>query len=148
MPTPPVRLCSRRRYPGVQVAPSLEKLVQEVDAVWLGDASGTGSDHFDLVAPALEKGLPTFCDKPIGGTVAKTRQIIELAKKHRAPLMSSSLFRHQWGTAEALRMKESGEFGSVQFVQASQAGGWTLPTLVHLWPASRLDGGNLVRTGR
>jgi len=115
-------------YQGVQVAPTLEKLVQEVDAVWLGDASGTGSDHLDLVAPALEKGLPTFCDKPIGGTVAKTRQILDLAKKHRAPLMSSSLFRHQWGTEEALRMRAGGEFGSLQFVQASQAGGWTLPS--------------------
>jgi predicted dehydrogenase len=115
-------------YQGVQVAPSLEKLVQEVDAIWLGDASGTGSDHFDLVAPGLEKGLPTFCDKPIGGTVAKTRQIIELAQKHKAPLMSSSLFRHQWGTDEALRMKAGGEFGSLQFVQASQAGGWSLPS--------------------
>jgi len=114
-------------FPGVQVADSLEKLVQEVDAVWLGDASGTGSDHFDLIAPALEKGLPCFVDKPIGKTVAGTRQILELAKKHNAKLMSSSLFRHQWGTAEALRLKNSKEFGELQFVQACQAGGWTLP---------------------
>ena len=43
-------------FPGVQVATSLEKMVNEVDAVWLGDASGTGDDHFDLIAPALAKG--------------------------------------------------------------------------------------------
>ena len=43
-------------------------MVEQVDAVWLGDASGFGEDHFDLVAPGLRKGLPTFCDKPIGGT--------------------------------------------------------------------------------
>ena len=61
-------------YTGVEVATSLEQLVKEVDAVWLGDASGTGSDHFDLIAPALERGLPTFCDKPIGKTVAGTRR--------------------------------------------------------------------------
>ena len=85
-------------FPGVEVAASVEQMVKEVDAVWLGDASGTGSDHFDLIAPALERGLPTFCDKPIGRTVAGTRAILELAKKHDAPLMSSSLFRHQWGT--------------------------------------------------
>ena len=112
-------------YPGVVVAPSVEQMVQEVDAVWLGDASGTGSDHLELIAPALEKGLPTFCDKPIGGSVARTRQILELAEKHKAPLMSSSLFRHQWGTAEALRMKESGEHGPLQFVLASQGGGYS-----------------------
>jgi hypothetical protein len=40
------------------------------------DASGYGrEDHFDLVAPGLAKGLPTFCDKPIGGT-AGTRKIL------------------------------------------------------------------------
>lgn len=115
-------------FPGVVVADSLEKMVQEVDAVWLGDASGTGSDHFDLIAPALEKGLPCFVDKPIGKTVDGTRKILELAKKHNAKLMSSSLFRHQWGTAEALRLKNSKEFGELQFTQACQAGGWTLPS--------------------
>ncbi|MBC7819027.1 MAG: hypothetical protein IAG10_19230, partial [Planctomycetaceae bacterium] len=45
--------------------------------------------------------------------------------KHKAPLMSSSLFRHQWGTEEALRMKASGEFGPIQYVIASQAGGYS-----------------------
>src|SRR5262249_22256273 len=71
-------------FPGVAVAPSLEKMVEEVAAVWLGDASGFGDDHFDLVAPGLARGLPTFCDKPIGGSVAGTRKILELARKHDA----------------------------------------------------------------
>jgi len=115
-------------FPGVQIAKSVEQMCKEVDAVWLGDASGTGHDHLELIAPALEAGLPTFCDKPIGKTVAGTRAILDLAKKHKAPLMSSSLFRHQWGTAEALRLRDSGEFGPLQYVIASQAGGWTLPS--------------------
>src|SRR6476646_8803291 len=74
-------------FPGVKVARSAEEVADSVDAVWMGDASGRGEDHFDLVAPALKKGLPTFCDKPIGGTVANTRKILELARKHGAPLM-------------------------------------------------------------
>jgi predicted dehydrogenase len=115
-------------FPGVAVAKSLEAMVKEVDAVWMGDASGRGEDHFDLVAPGLERGLPTFCDKPIGGTVAETRKILDFARKHKAPLMSSSLFRHQWGTEQALRMKESGEFGSLQYVVASQGGGYSHPS--------------------
>jgi predicted dehydrogenase len=114
-------------FPGVPVARSLDELARNSDAIWVGDASGRGEDHFELCAPGLEKGLPTFCDKPIGGTVAETRKILEFARKHNAPVMSSSLFRHQWGTEEALRMKRSGEFGPLQFVIASQAGGWTLP---------------------
>ena len=92
----------------MKVAKSLEELVEAVDAVWMGDASGKGDDHFDLVAPALKKGLPTFCDKPIGGTVAGTRKILDLAKKHGAPLMSSSLFRHEFGMEQALRLRDCG----------------------------------------
>jgi predicted dehydrogenase len=115
-------------FPGVQVARKLEDLVGAVDAVWMGDASGRGEDHYDLVAPGLEKGLPTFCDKPIGGTVAETRKILQLARKHKAPLMSSSLYRHQWGTEQSLRMKESGEFGPLQYVICSQGGGYSHPS--------------------
>ncbi|MBI3861578.1 MAG: Gfo/Idh/MocA family oxidoreductase [Planctomycetia bacterium] len=112
-------------FPGVRVAASLEQMVQEVDAVYLGDASGKGEDHFDLVAPGLARGLPTFCDKPIGGSVAGTRKILEFAQRHKAPLMSSSLFRHEWGMEEALRLRDSKELGDLQYVIASLGGGYS-----------------------
>jgi predicted dehydrogenase len=96
----------------------------------MGDASGRGEDHFDLVAPGLRKGLPTFCDKPIGGTVQNTRKILEFARAHKAPLMSSSLFRHQWGTEQALRMKDSGDFGPLHYVLACMHGGYG----PEIWP--------------
>jgi predicted dehydrogenase len=114
-------------FPGVQVARSVGEMVKEVDAVWMGDASGRGNDHYDLVAPGLERGLPTFCDKPIGGTVAGTRRILKLAEERKAPLMSSSLFRHEWGMEEALRLRDSGEHGPLQYVIASIGGGYSLP---------------------
>lgn len=113
-------------FPGVQVANSLEQMATEVDAIWLGDASGKGEDHFDLVAPGLSKGLPTFCDKPIGGSVAGTRQILDFARRHGAPLMSSSLFRHEFGMEEALRLRDAGQEGPLQYVIASQGGGFSL----------------------
>jgi predicted dehydrogenase len=112
-------------FPGVQVAQSVEEMIEQVDAVWLGDASGYGEDHFDLVAPGLRKGLPTFCDKPIGETPEGTRKILEFARQHQAPLMSSSLFRHEWGAEAAQRMRDSGEFGPIQFVIASVQGGYS-----------------------
>ena len=115
-------------FPGVQVARTLDELVKNSDAIWVGDASGRGEDHFELCAPGLAKGLPTFCDKPIGGTVAETRRMLDFAKKHNAPIMSSSLYRHQFGTEEALRMKASGEFGALQYVIASTGGGYSYPS--------------------
>ncbi|MDA0835061.1 MAG: Gfo/Idh/MocA family oxidoreductase [Planctomycetota bacterium] len=111
-------------FPGVQPAESIEQMIGDVDAIWLGDASGYGDDHFDLVAPGLEKGLPTFCDKPIGGTVSETRKILDFARSHETPIMSSSLFRHQWGMETALRMRDSGDFGPLQYVIASLMGGY------------------------
>lgn len=114
-----------KAFPGVQVVPSVAELVDQVDAIWLGDASGYGDDHFDLVAPGLRKGLPTFCDKPIGETPAGTRKILEFARQHKTPIMSSSLFRHEWGTEAALRMRDSGEFGPIEYMVASLQSGYT-----------------------
>jgi predicted dehydrogenase len=114
-----------KAFPGVRVARSVEDMAEQVDAVWLGDASGYGEDHFGLVAPGLRRGLPTFCDKPIGGTPAGTRKILNLARRHGAPLMSSSILRHEWGTAAALRMRDAGDFGTIRHVVASLQGGYT-----------------------
>ena len=112
-------------FPGVKAAKSLEELVDNVDAVWLGDASGYGDDHLALIAPALKRGLPTFCDKPIGETVAGTKAILDFAKKHKAPLMSSSLFRHEQGMEAAIRKRDSKEFGAIQYVIAAVQGGYS-----------------------
>ena len=112
-------------FQGVKPARSPADLADQVDAVWLGDASGFGEDHFDLIAPALQRGLPTFCDKPIGGSVAGTKKILEFARKYKAPLMSSSLFRHSAGTEAAIRKRESGEFGSIRYLIASVEAGYS-----------------------
>lgn len=122
---PKVAAMFAEAFPGVQVATSLERMAGEVDAIWLGDASGQGEDHFDLVAPGLARGLPTFCDKPIGGSVSGTRKIIDFAREHGAPLMSSSLFRHEFGMEEALRLRDAAQDGPLQYVIASLGGGFS-----------------------
>lgn len=52
-----------------------------------------------------------FCDKPIGGSVQGTRKILEFARKNQAPLMSSGLFRHEFGTEHALRLRDTADGG-------------------------------------
>ena len=39
--------------------------------------------------------------------------------------MSSSLFRHEFGMEHALRLRDAGEFGKLEYVIASMAGGYT-----------------------
>jgi predicted dehydrogenase len=111
-------------FPGVKAAKSPEDLASQVDAVWLGDASGYGEDHFDLIAPALQRGLPTFCDKPIGGSVDSTKKILDFARKHKAPIMSSSLFRHSMGTEAAIRKRDGNELGPIRHLVAAVQGGY------------------------
>jgi predicted dehydrogenase len=112
-------------FPGVKAAKSPEDLAEKVDAVWLGDASGFGDDHLALITPALKRGLPTFCDKPIGETAPGTKAILDLARAHQAPIMSSSLFRHEQGMEAALRKRDEGKFGSIRYVIAGVEGGYT-----------------------
>ncbi|MFT7642654.1 MAG: putative dehydrogenase [Pirellulaceae bacterium] len=135
-------------FPGVQVVTSLEKMCEEVDAVWMGDASGKGDDHFDLVAPGLTKGLPTFCDKPIGGTVAGTRKILEFARQHKTPLMSGSIFNYEWGMEAAQRLRDGGEFGEIEHVSAHlqsryQLDGWMIYGQHPVWTVMTLMGAGI-----
>ncbi len=132
-------------FPGVQVATTLDKMCGEVDAIWMGDASGKGDDHFDLVAPGLARGLPTFCDKPIGGTVAGTHKILEFARGHNAPIMSGSIFNWEWGMEAALRMKDSREFGEIEHVSARlhsryRLEGWMIYGQHPVWTVMTLMG--------
>src|SRR5439155_7922624 len=60
----------------------------------------------------------------IGGGPAGTRKILELARRHKAPLMSSSLFRHEQGTEAALRYRDDGKFGPIRYLVASVQGGY------------------------
>jgi predicted dehydrogenase len=113
-------------FPGVKPAKSLEEMAAEVDGIWVGDASGRGEDHFDLVAPGLARGLPTFCDKPIGGSVKGTQKILAFAEMHKAPIMSASLFRYEWGMEHALRLRDAKEFGPIEHVSARLYGRYNL----------------------
>lgn len=70
-----------------------EDVSDGVDLVFLADCNGDGSDHYQLAAPGIKKGVPTFIDKPFAETLQKARRIEALAAKHHAPVMSISLLQ-------------------------------------------------------
>ena len=95
-----------------------------------------------------ERGLPTFCDKPIGGSVAGTRKILEFAREHKAPIMSSSLFRHEWGMEAALRKRDARRVRPDPVRDRRRAGRVHARRLDGLRPAPGLDGGDAARARR
>ncbi|MFH0965422.1 MAG: Gfo/Idh/MocA family oxidoreductase [Planctomycetota bacterium] len=76
---------------GVQVCGSVEEMAEGIDAAFVGDCDGGGGDHLELAAPFLRRGIPTFVDKPFASTLRDAKEIVALAKRHRAPLYNSSI---------------------------------------------------------
>lgn len=70
---------------------SVGEMIEGIDAVFVADCDGCGSDHLKLAAPFLKKGIPTFVDKPFASTLKDARAIVALARKHKAPLYNSSI---------------------------------------------------------
>jgi len=66
-------------------------VANNIDAAFVADCDGGGSDHLALAAPFLKKGIPTFVDKPFASTFKDAKAIVSLAKRHRAPMYNSSI---------------------------------------------------------
>ncbi len=79
-----------------KVCETLEELTVDIDAAYLADSSspGEGSDHLELARPFLEKGIPTFVDKPFATTLDDAREIVRLAKANGTVVMSASILSH------------------------------------------------------
>lgn len=102
-----------------EVCDTPEQCTEGVDAVIIPD-DGSGCQYKYAVA-ALEKGLPTFVDKPLAMTAREAKQIARVAKDHNAPLMSASSLRFVPDIVALRDEVRSGAFGDVNL--ASVAGG-------------------------
>jgi predicted dehydrogenase len=76
-----------------KVCETFEEVSDEVDLVLIADCNGDGSDHLKLAKPGIEKGVPTFIDKPLAYDMKDALALVELALKHDTPIMSLSILR-------------------------------------------------------
>lgn len=74
-----------------QVCGHVGEMAEDIDAVFIADCDGGGTDHLELARPFLERGIPTFVDKPFAATLNDARAIVALATEHEAPLYNSSI---------------------------------------------------------
>lgn len=74
-------------------------LFGKVDAVLI--ESVDGSVHRERATPFLERGIPTFVDKPFACSTEDARALVDLAARKHVPLMSSSSLRYAPEVVEA-----------------------------------------------
>ena len=98
---------------GVAIVDSVEKLVEQVDAVLL--ESVDGRRHLTEARPILEAGLPVYVDKPLAASYKDAAEIAALAEKTGAPIFSSSSLRYD---ANILALKSDPDLGAVQTCDA------------------------------
>lgn len=126
-----------------EVCDSPEQCSDDVDLVFISDCNWDGADHLELATPGLEKGIPTYVDKPFADTVANCRKMVELAKNRDIPIFSASILRFEpaW---EQFRNRLP-EIGDVNFATFSGYG--THPAgLVHTVSATQLMFGSGIST--
>lgn len=84
-------------------------LYDKIDAVFIEAVDG--SVHWERARPFLERGIPTYVDKPFACSLADAKAMIDLASMKHVPLMSSSSLRY---APEVVKAKSGeGEAGKV-----------------------------------
>ncbi|MFW5868225.1 MAG: Gfo/Idh/MocA family protein [Armatimonadota bacterium] len=94
------------------VCDSYEELAEDVDAGLIGEDGRF--DKLTYARPFLERGLPTYVDKPLALQADEAREIVTFAAKHDAPLMAGSGWRFCDG-ARHLR-EQMAEFGGARLL--------------------------------
>ncbi len=68
-----------------------EEMFKYIDAVFIADCDGNGSDHLHFAEPFLKQGIPVFIDKPFAAKLTDALSIVKLAEKHGVPIFNSSI---------------------------------------------------------
>ena len=87
----PKNLATLKGY-GIEILDDPADLFGKVDAVLV--ESVDGSVHLDRAMPFLQKGMPTYVDKPFACSLDDARALVKVAMEKHVPLMSSSSLRY------------------------------------------------------
>jgi myo-inositol 2-dehydrogenase/D-chiro-inositol 1-dehydrogenase len=99
---------------GGRVAPTPDEAMDAADAVVV--AASTDA-HAGLVRAAVERGLPTFCEKPLAFELSDTGALVELIEARGAIVQVGFQRRFDPAYREARRLVETGELGIVYLVR-------------------------------
>jgi myo-inositol 2-dehydrogenase/D-chiro-inositol 1-dehydrogenase len=95
---------------GGRAAPSLEAALDAADAVVIAAAT---TAHADLIQASADRGLATFCEKPLAEDIAATIEVARHVERSGIRFQLGFQRRFDAGYGEARRMIASGELGTL-----------------------------------
>jgi predicted dehydrogenase len=99
------------------------EMIGTIDGVLIIDDTGGGATHLDLARPFIEKGVPTFIDKPMTVNYEDAVTLFELAAQHNTLLTSSSALRFPVEFDEA-KQAELDAIGKISSIVSVGPGEW------------------------
>lgn len=107
------KLASRH---GAEAAPSVDELLDSVDAVVIASPTDT---HVDYLLRAAERGVPVFCEKPIALDLESTDRAIAAINETGIAVQMGFMRRFDPGYSAAQELVASGELGEVTLVKGA-----------------------------
>jgi myo-inositol 2-dehydrogenase/D-chiro-inositol 1-dehydrogenase len=99
---------------GARAADSIDDAIALADAVVIAAATNA---HAPLVLQSIGAGKPTFCEKPLADDLAKTLSVAGRIEESGVPFQLGFQRRFDAAYAEAKRMLDSGELGTLYVVR-------------------------------
>jgi myo-inositol 2-dehydrogenase/D-chiro-inositol 1-dehydrogenase len=106
----PERAAESAAEVGGRAMPSLDAALDEADAVVIAAAT---TAHAGLIRAAADRGLPTFCEKPLAEDISASIAVAAHVEKSGIPFQLGFQRRFDAGYREAHRMIASGELGTL-----------------------------------
>jgi myo-inositol 2-dehydrogenase/D-chiro-inositol 1-dehydrogenase len=99
---------------GAQAATSIDAALDGADAVAIAAATDA---HANLIRTTIGRGLPTFCEKPLAATLEDSLAVAAEIDSSGVPFQLGFQRRFDAGYAEARRLVETGDLGTIYVVR-------------------------------
>jgi myo-inositol 2-dehydrogenase/D-chiro-inositol 1-dehydrogenase len=110
----PTRAADVAAATGVDAAGSIEAALDAADAIVIAAAT---SAHAELIRAGIERGLPTFCEKPLAASLEDTLSVAADIDRAGVPFQLGFQRRFDAAYGEVHRLVESGALGTLYLVR-------------------------------
>jgi myo-inositol 2-dehydrogenase/D-chiro-inositol 1-dehydrogenase len=102
---------------GVKAVDTVEELLSSgIDGVVVAAATPA---HAELTLAAVERGIPTFCEKPIAATAVESARVAEVIARSGVPVQVGYQRRYDAAFAAAKRAVDAGTLGTLHTVRST-----------------------------